>query len=103
MGQDAGLSSAHGHRDTGCSEATLQPFRSQRALPGIPTKPGKISAHPSYATNVHVQLRSRRGQALQQHRRTNAFGTLDRERLQVYNERVTRVKEWSKVYVEGLP
>ena len=31
------------------------------------------------------------------------FGTPDRERLLVYNERVTRTKEWSKVYVEGLP
>ena len=72
MGQDAGLSSAHGHRDTGCAEATLEPFRSQRTFPVIPTKPGKISAHPFYATNVHVHLRSRRGQALQQHRRTNA-------------------------------
>ena len=30
------------------------------------------------------------------------FGTPDRERLLVYNERVTRTKEWSKVYVEGL-
>ena len=31
------------------------------------------------------------------------FGTPDRERLLFYNERVTRTKEWSKVYVEGLP
>ena len=31
------------------------------------------------------------------------FGMPDRERLLVYNERVARMKEWSKVYVEGLP
>ena len=31
------------------------------------------------------------------------FGTPDKERLQVCNKRVTRVQEWSKVYVEGLP
>ena len=61
-----------------------------------------MSAH-SDATNEHVHIRSRRGEAYNNLGGPTPFGTPDRERLLVYNERVTRTKEWNKVYVEGLP
>ena len=64
MGQDAGLSSATGHRDRGCAEATLQQVWSQRAFSGISTRSGPSSTHATYPTNVHVHLRGRRGEAL---------------------------------------
>ena len=31
------------------------------------------------------------------------FGTPDKHRLQVFNDRVHRTQEWTKIYVEGLP
>ena len=31
------------------------------------------------------------------------FGTPEKQRLQVFNDRVHRTQEWTKIYVEGLP